>query len=192
VYFSWKEWRLLDEAQRRLYHHVMLENFTLISSLVDCWSRKSRHSSEHLTTALGCVPRQLSQRKSAGPREVMGHWATSGLPLARKDWEPGGRGLSQKRRGVPPVWGLAQKIKSQSRPPSSPEGGSLPEGRGSLGQVCGNLWRPYPPTHTHICGIRVSFRGHTRKGPAGGPGAWWEGRAETEESLGSYWKNPLR
>lgn len=33
VYFSWKEWRLLDEAQRRLYHHVMLENFTLISSL---------------------------------------------------------------------------------------------------------------------------------------------------------------
>ncbi|XP_034495269.1 zinc finger protein 311 isoform X4 [Ailuropoda melanoleuca] len=33
VYFSWKEWRLLDEAQRRLYHRVMLENFTLISSL---------------------------------------------------------------------------------------------------------------------------------------------------------------
>ena len=33
VYFSWKEWRLLDEAQRRLYHHVMLENYTLISSL---------------------------------------------------------------------------------------------------------------------------------------------------------------
>nr|XP_035944278.1 zinc finger protein 256-like isoform X16 [Halichoerus grypus] len=33
VYFSWKEWKLLDEAQRRLYHHVMLENFTLISSL---------------------------------------------------------------------------------------------------------------------------------------------------------------
>lgn len=33
VYFSWKEWRLLDEAQRRLYHHVMLENFALVSSL---------------------------------------------------------------------------------------------------------------------------------------------------------------
>ncbi|XP_030153313.1 zinc finger protein 132-like isoform X5 [Lynx canadensis] len=36
IYFSWKEWRLLDEAQRRLYHDVMLENFTLISSLAQC------------------------------------------------------------------------------------------------------------------------------------------------------------
>nr|XP_044615119.1 zinc finger protein 549-like isoform X2 [Equus asinus] len=33
VYFSWEEWRLLGEAQRDLYHDVMLENFALISSL---------------------------------------------------------------------------------------------------------------------------------------------------------------
>ncbi|TEA40705.1 hypothetical protein DBR06_SOUSAS444310001, partial [Sousa chinensis] len=33
VYFSQEEWGLLDEAQRHLYHAVMMENFALVTSL---------------------------------------------------------------------------------------------------------------------------------------------------------------
>ncbi|XP_060041677.1 zinc finger protein 211-like isoform X2 [Erinaceus europaeus] len=33
IYFSWEEWGLLDEAQKRLYCDVMLENFALLASV---------------------------------------------------------------------------------------------------------------------------------------------------------------
>ncbi|XP_054566196.1 zinc finger protein 417-like [Eptesicus fuscus] len=36
VHFSQEEWRLVDEAQRRLYLRVMLENFALVTSLGCC------------------------------------------------------------------------------------------------------------------------------------------------------------
>ncbi|XP_054553379.1 zinc finger protein 547-like [Talpa occidentalis] len=36
VYFCWDEWRLLDQAQKELYHDVMLDNLALLSSLGCC------------------------------------------------------------------------------------------------------------------------------------------------------------
>lgn len=67
------------------------------------------------------------------------------------------RGLSRERQGFPrPGRGLTQNIRVSAGLPLHPKSGSggpvgpLREGRGSLGQACGNLRRPFPS------------RGHTR------------------------------
>ncbi|CAD7692035.1 unnamed protein product [Nyctereutes procyonoides] len=69
VYFSWKEWRLLDEAQRRLYHHVMLENFTLISSLGCCCGAKAAEAPIEQSASGG-----MSQTRT--PRATLSSWMT--------------------------------------------------------------------------------------------------------------------
>lgn len=49
---------------------------------------------------MGCVPRQLSQGKWAGAREGLRALGPSNLPLARKDWEPGGVGPVPEMMGI--------------------------------------------------------------------------------------------
>ncbi|GAB5581587.1 zinc finger protein 549-like isoform X5 [Prionailurus iriomotensis] len=57
VYFSQKEWGLLGEVQRHLYHDVMLENLALIASL-GCWPgyQIQAYLSPRLLPVITCVP----------------------------------------------------------------------------------------------------------------------------------------
>lgn len=48
IYFLREEWTLLDDSQRRLYHHVMMEVFVLMSSLGKPPPQHSVRATNHL------------------------------------------------------------------------------------------------------------------------------------------------
>ncbi|XP_037674898.1 zinc finger protein 211-like [Choloepus didactylus] len=76
VYFSWEEWGLLDEAQKHLYHDVMLENFALVTSL-DCWRGvEEEEAPSEQSVSVGVLqartPQADQSRQKAHPWDMCG------------------------------------------------------------------------------------------------------------------------
>ncbi|XP_037373164.1 zinc finger protein 256-like isoform X2 [Talpa occidentalis] len=74
VYFSWEEWGLLDEPERRLYHLVMLENLALISSLGCCCGAENAETpfqpNVSIKVSQSRTPRAAPSSRKPHPRET--------------------------------------------------------------------------------------------------------------------------
>ncbi|XP_059760227.1 zinc finger protein 354C-like isoform X7 [Balaenoptera ricei] len=75
IYFSQEEWGLLDEAQRCLYHKVMLENFALTASMVCLHGTENKETPSEQNVSLEA----LSQVRT--PKDVCTDLASSSANL---------------------------------------------------------------------------------------------------------------
>ncbi|XP_057575509.1 zinc finger protein 671-like [Hippopotamus amphibius kiboko] len=100
VYFSWEEWKLLDEAQRLLYQDVMLENLALLASLGIAPSRSclvpqlEQEEEPWMPAQVDMTPApEKEAQKGPGP----GHWCGAEAEAVSSEQSVSLEGVSQFR-----------------------------------------------------------------------------------------------
>ncbi|XP_011950269.1 zinc finger protein interacting with ribonucleoprotein K-like isoform X3 [Ovis aries] len=75
IYFSQEEWGLLDEAQRHLYHKVMLENFALTASMVCLHETETKETSSEQNVSLEALSQiRIPKSLIVLPKPIGGHY----------------------------------------------------------------------------------------------------------------------